>query len=46
MKISFWDSLRYHSLQADYKKVNDDSISISGLWGQDSIKMSMKRYLK
>ena len=46
MKISFWDSIHYHSLQADYKKVNDDSISINGLWGKDSIRMNMKRYLK
>jgi FlaG/FlaF family flagellin (archaellin) len=46
INISFWDTVSYQPLYAAYKKIKDDSITIVGLWGKDSIKMNMNRYLK
>lgn len=46
LKISFWDSIHFKPINAVFRNEGDTSITINGLWGNDSIQLNMKRYLR
>lgn len=46
LKISFWDSVHFKPINAVFRNEKDTSITFKGLWGNDSIQLNMKRYLK
>jgi uncharacterized membrane protein YphA (DoxX/SURF4 family) len=46
VQIDFRDSVRYKHITAVYEIEKDSSMTIRGLWGQDSIQLNMKRYFQ
>jgi len=46
LRIDFRDEAHYKPITAVYEIEKDSSMTIRGLWGQDSIQLNMKRYFQ